>query len=1472
MAMSSTASKELKKVYKLLVPTIPLFTVFMERLHALLTSPKVTLDDQPLLMLTNAATAALEMDCPIATSYHSPTNTTALGVPAPWGPQIQVICLDLITAAFQKSGPNRVAILEDLFGILLKLPSSKRSLRSFTVRYSSALTPNTLARCNAQWVGPLLNKSCPLDMDQPHRIQMITAVFLQILHACVVRPVYEEVEGEESSSKEISLRSGLGQCHTVADYLARALLGRCSRKESAGGSSEFRPIVSNIVDDLLVVLLVPEYPAAEILLVAIVNRINQDLHNAREHKVKLETTYMNLAFDVLGKVLSVQARLRALYQQRRMHMKICDRSEENTSNKSIFNCYCGSSYEDGLIIRCDDCKLCWHGHCVGMDEDRLEEEWFCDYCRLGHIAIREKKKLGSHLDTAVMVDDTFAMRQAFLAMLSHREGVMGLEPSIAFHMARWADELDATHGKKTTATTRVLVNSILECWDTGFSDTHAGETMTEEGGIRVILALLNQSSKLLQEHSFKNQVSFVVELMKDKETSSFRKQAVKAIERMADGDHLLMTFRIIKDAVSNRLQDESISVREAALSLVGSYVVQFPAVTKAYHPSLIKCLSDEGVSVRKRAVNIFLDILTADPAYKARAEVFFILLQRAADKKEEDSVRDLIYGTLMQLWIQNGDALVAPLKKSPSTSPISSTSSNGPLHSPSSMDGDTPGIVTPAFSAAEPSQPLVQRRADIAAQQMIEVVRVGGIGCLETVLKRLLTTSEAESLRGPRGNDHKRDSHVMDAKQCKLLVSALFERLLSIEEEREKLGVRVGVNLAATLNTINVFSEVSPTSVYEKLAVILPYLKADNGVDRTYENAIVAASCEVVARTSSIFERADIERLAASSVAKDLQQIVYKLSGAPVAAAVRAMSALAHHPNASTTDVFSKKLLAMARTFFQYLLKKVNESEDATKQTDKAKGNKQRALSVLGLICQYHARSFDTATDAIDVEDENEESLTSSDQLTWKNISRACFEIFTAYFDKPDPDTKRVALRALGGIFMAEPRLMLELEQEGFLKVVLDPNADGQLQLEAMESWRNILIAEEKRIDGGYAKKLMEQNENITVSKRIAGDQDGDSNIFGGVLTSYADSIYHMTKVKNMRVRYAACELLSVMMRQGLVNPNEAVPHLFALQGDVDHPAIRELACTLLMAEGEKRPDTLRLRIRHGVRLAYEFQHEIRDGGQVSALLPNQKNLVSIFDGVYRECVSKNKKQRHGLFKNLLGLFEIKDLHKKDLKSSKPASNLPLLGFTAEILAYLPYTVATDPLFIIHQIGSLVSLQGEQVIDHLAECLRPVGLASDDIYDDRNASEDDLERAARSKFPSKTSEAASLNDENFDMTNFIRLCQAAVTMSLLLRLKAYLRQIYGLSEARCIAYDPNEKEKVGEKSISKTSTTVRFDASIVPKPDLDNMIKQYATFRVLMREENAFAMSQNKQESDLEDDNDNDDEKDGNNETRKRKI
>jgi cohesin loading factor subunit SCC2 len=159
----------------------------------------------------------------------------------------------------------------------------------------------------------------------------------------------------------------------------------------------------------------------------------------------------------------------------------------------------------------------------------------------------------------------------------------------------------------------------------------------------------------------------------------------------------------------------------------------------------------------------------------------------------------------------------------------------------------------------------------------------------------------------------------------------------------------------------------------------------------------------------------------------------------------------------------------------------------------------------------------------------------------------------------------------------------------------------------------------------------------------------------------------------------------------------------------------------------------------------------------------------------------------------------------------------------------------------------------------MASVLRPVGLASSDEYDETNVSEDALERAARTKFPSRTQEAKALNSSEFDLARFVVLCRQGAALALLLRLKLFLRRLYNLSETRCLEYDPNAKDRVGEKAVSRSDSVKPFDARIALSDrtkdvDKDALIRYYAEFRRLMRDETGSSSDINNESSNMSDD------------------
>ena len=511
---------------------------------------------------------------------------------------------------------------------------------------------------------------------------------------------------------------------------------------------------------------------------------------------------------------------------------------------------------------------------------------------------------------------------------------------------------------------------------------------------------------------------------------------------------------------------------------------------------------------------------------------------------------------------------------------------------------------------------------------------------------------------------------------------------------------------------------------------------------------------------------------------------------------------------------------------------------------DQLKNGVHRSLTVLGVICEYRTVALIPAPWQGGDNFAAVGPIADAD-LKWETYTMACYSLFKNYLSKNDSETKCRALAALKGIFVAYPQLLLQLDHVGLFDEIMADDAGEPLQLEALECWRNILEAEERRIDSGQAEEKMETDGTITLSKRISGDQNGDATLFGGVLTNHSIRLYEMTKDPRATIRLSTLRLLGLLLRQGLLNPNEVIPHLFALQSDTGNESIRTAALQLLINEGEKRPDTLRQRICAGVKEAYCFQQAVYS--KVSAVVvyerSNRTVVQSIFGSVFEECIVKNRKQRMGLYKTLLGIFEIDQSDNASNQGNNVAKDLSLLSFAAQILAHLPYNSASDPLYIIYHLTSIIVLQGQFVTDTISHFLREQGVLSRDDVDEGDTIEDAFEKAASNKFPSRTQEARPLSMKNFDLKTFAKLVHDGTAISLLLRLKRFLCKIYNLSEARCLEYEPNEKGRLCEKGISPIAISEAFDASIAGtagQVDKDLLLRQYAEFRNLMRRENVL--------------------------------
>lgn len=537
---TSVEAKDLKKAYKLVTATtVTLTLLLMDRLEALIRC--LPMNEQQVLLVTSGCLPAVEIHCQLASSSAAAASNSNGCLPS-LAHQLQVATNGIWTAAFRHYPTLRGVLLEDLSSIIFKLPTGKRSMRSFPVRYASL---SALETWTIQVIPPSLLSNVA---QEPHCIQMITSLLLSLVHACVTKPTIDCNNNDEADAgqdqehqKPAKFTSGLRSCHTIAVSIVSLMLKQCNNGK-AGGSIEYRQIFSHMVDDMLLVLTIPEYPAAELLLLTIQRRLNHEItatspcfgRSSTQKQPQLEVMYLNFAFDILGKIGAVQARLLAVARDKTIQMtnseSLFDVPMSNSSSgDQKVTCYCNTKDPgDMMVVQCDRCHALWHGPCVGIDESNsAPDEWFCDACTLGNIQQRTKSSL-PHSESGY-IDFQYTMRACVHAMVTNQPSRVDIAHDAAqFCLARWVDEIERKAlVNELDQRPNQIVGRLLDSWD---YIKQVALPLSDDGRIRVILSLMTQASPFFL--AFKKQLQLILSIMSSDNGHSWRKLSLKVVEKV----------------------------------------------------------------------------------------------------------------------------------------------------------------------------------------------------------------------------------------------------------------------------------------------------------------------------------------------------------------------------------------------------------------------------------------------------------------------------------------------------------------------------------------------------------------------------------------------------------------------------------------------------------------------------------------------------------------------------------------------------------------------------------------------------------------------------------------------------------------------------------------------------------------------------------------------------------------------------
>ncbi|OMO73252.1 Zinc finger, PHD-type [Corchorus capsularis] len=631
---------------------------------------------------------------------------------------LQLKTIGLITGIFYSYTQHRTHIIDELVQLLWKLPSSKRALRAYH-----------------------------LPDEEQRQIQMVTALLIQFVHASANLPEALKQTTGGTTIFEVSVDAGyLTKCHesvqdTCCHFWTRVLQRLASVKTQ--DASELKVMIENLVTDLLTTLNLPEYPAAAIALEVLCVLL---LQNAGLKSKDISARAM--AIDLLGTIATRLKHDALLYRKDKFWIsdELLDGDDGDQSYPKGACAICLDGKVEKVLYKCQGCQRFFHADCMGVREQEVPNRgWNCQFCvcKKQLLVLRsycesqykddENKNRGrskgsessdaitqveivqqmllNYLQDSASTDDTHLFVRWSYLCLWYKDGPKS-QQNFKYYLARLRSK--AIVRDSSTVSSLLLRDSIKKI------ALALGQNNSFSRGFDKILYLLLAS---LRENS-----------------PVIRAKALRAVSIIVEADPEVLGDKRVQAAVEGRFCDSAISVREAALELVGRHIASHPDVGLKYFEKVAERIKDTGVSVRKRAIKIIRDMCNTNPNFSGFTSACIEIISRVSD--DESSIQDIVCKTFYEFWFEE----------------------------PSGVQTQYPGDGS--------SVPL-----DVAkkTEQIVEVLRrLPNHQFLITVIKRNLVLDFFPQSAKAAGINPVSLAAVR--RRCELMCKCLLERILQVEE------------------------------------------------------------------------------------------------------------------------------------------------------------------------------------------------------------------------------------------------------------------------------------------------------------------------------------------------------------------------------------------------------------------------------------------------------------------------------------------------------------------------------------------------------------------------------------------------------------------------------------------------------------------------------------------------------------------
>uniref|UniRef100_A0A2K6N2H0 Nipped-B protein n=1 Tax=Rhinopithecus bieti TaxID=61621 RepID=A0A2K6N2H0_RHIBE len=433
------------------------------------------------------------------------------------------------------------------------------------------LTDTTILQVSSMGITPFFVEN--VSELQLCAIKLVTAVFSRYEkhRQLILEEIFTSLVDQDvviTNSYETAMR-------TAQNFLS-IFLKKCGSKQ---GEEDYRPLFENFVQDLLSTVNKPEWPAAELLL-SLLGRL-------LVHQFSNKSTEMALRVASLDYLGTVAARLR----------------------------------KDAVTSKMDQGSIERILKQVSGGEDEIQQL---------------QKALLDYLDENTETDPSLVFSRKFYIAQWFRDTT--LETEKAMKSQKDEESSEGTHHAKEIETTgqimhraenrKKFLRSIIKTTPSQFSTLKMNSDTVDYDDACLIVRYLASMRPFAQ--SFDIYLTQILRVLGEN-AIAVRTKAMKCLSEVVAVDPSILARLDMQRGVHGRLMDNSTSVREAAVELLGRFVLCRPQLAEQYYDMLIERILDTGISVRKRVIKILRDIC----------------IEQVND---EEGIKKLVNETFQKLW------------------------------------------------------------------------------------------------------------------------------------------------------------------------------------------------------------------------------------------------------------------------------------------------------------------------------------------------------------------------------------------------------------------------------------------------------------------------------------------------------------------------------------------------------------------------------------------------------------------------------------------------------------------------------------------------------------------------------------------------------------------------------------------------------------------------------------------------------